>query len=62
MVREIKLRDETTMTVETIVSKEDPDLRVCIEFEYGGGFLMKLKLTANERAELMQALQASIDE
>ena len=62
MLKEIRLRDETSIYVETMGVVEDPELRVSIDIEYGDGYFLKLKLTANERAELMQALQASIDE
>ncbi len=62
MMKRIELRDETSVMVETVNDAKDPELRVSIEIEYGDGYFLKLKLTTNERAELMQALQASIDE
>ena len=57
MVQTIKLRDETELYVEKIDNESDPDLRVLIEIEHGGGHFLKLQLTANERDRLMQALR-----
>jgi hypothetical protein len=62
MIRTINLQDDGELVVETVKSTEDALLRVSILARHSGRPLLKLKLTASERSDLMAALQQSCEE